>query len=149
VAAAHAAASGLSIAYRTGTAEALAQSGAAFDVVLNMEVIEHVADRPLFAAAASRLVKPGGAMIAATLNRTAKSFLLAIVGAEYGLRWLPRGTHEWRKFVRPSELVPLLRRNGLVVEEITGMSYDPLGGTWTLSRDLDVNYLIVATRPAE
>lgn len=148
VARAHAAESGLAVEYRHTTVEHLAATAAPFDVVLAMEVVEHVADRDLFLATASRLVKPGGAFVAATLNRTAKSFLLAIVGAEYVLGWVPRGTHRWEKFVRPSELVATLRRNGLSPTEITGLVYDLAHGSWSPSRDLDVNYMLLATRPA-
>jgi 2-polyprenyl-6-hydroxyphenyl methylase/3-demethylubiquinone-9 3-methyltransferase len=148
VARAHALAGGLSIDYRVATAESLAAAGERFDAVLALEVIEHVADRGLFLAAAAALVRPGGGLVAATINRTAKSFLLAIVGAEYLLRWLPVGTHEWRKLVRPSELVPPLRRAGLVVEALAGVAYDPVAGEWRLAaRDLDVNYMLFARRP--
>ena len=142
----HAAEAGLDIDYRHTSAEALAEAGAAFDVVLNMEVVEHVADVAAFMAACAALVKPGGAMVAATLNRTPKSFALAIVGAEYVLRWLPRGTHDWRKFVRPSELAAQLRRNGMEVTEMTGVHYNPLNATWRLARDLDVNYMAFAVK---
>ena len=144
----HAAEQGLEIDYRQGTAEALAASGAAFDLVLVLEILEHVADRDAFLTACSALVKPGGLLVAATLNRTPKAFALAIVGAEYLLRWLPRGTHDWRKFVRPSELAAGLRRGGLAIEALTGVAYDPISGSWRLSPDLDVNYMIAATRPA-
>jgi 2-polyprenyl-6-hydroxyphenyl methylase / 3-demethylubiquinone-9 3-methyltransferase len=144
----HAAEGGLEIDYRLGSAEELAASGARFDVVLAMEILEHVADRDAFLDACAALTRPGGLFIAATLNRTAKSFALAIVGAEYVLRWLPAGTHDWRKFVRPSELAAALRRNGLAIEGLTGVAYDPVSGSWRLSRDLDVNYMIAATRPA-
>jgi 2-polyprenyl-6-hydroxyphenyl methylase/3-demethylubiquinone-9 3-methyltransferase len=145
----HAERMGLAIEYRFATAEELAAEGRRFDVVLNMEVVEHVADRDAFLDAASALVAPGGLMAVATLNRTAKSWLLAIVGAEYVLRWLPRGTHEWRKFVRPSEIAGGLRRNGLAVEAMTGVAFDPLRDRWSLAPgDLDVNYMLAATRPA-
>jgi 2-polyprenyl-6-hydroxyphenyl methylase/3-demethylubiquinone-9 3-methyltransferase len=149
VARAHAAEGGLAIDYRVAAAEALAAEGARFDVVLAMEVVEHVADLPLFLGAAAALVKPGGAFAAATINRTPKSFLFAIVGAEYLLRWLPAGTHDWRKLVRPSELVPPLRRAGLRVEALCGVAYDPLAREWRLAPgDLDVNYMAFATRAA-
>ncbi len=147
VARAHAEESGLAIAYRQVTAEALAESGAGFDVVLALEVVEHVADPRLFLAAAARLVKPGGAFIAATLNRTPKAFLFAIVGAEYVLRWLPRGTHRWDKFLRPSELAAGLRSEGLVVKELCGLTYNPLADRWSLGDDLDVNYFLFADKP--
>ena len=146
IAALHAAGAGLDIDYRAATAEALAEAGESFDLVLNMEVVEHVADTAAFLAASAALVKPGGAMVVATLNRTPKAFALAIVGAEYVLGWLPRGTHDWRKFLRPSELAAGLRRGGLEIEEITGVAYNPLAATWRLARDLDVNYMVLAVR---
>lgn len=143
----HAEESGLGIDYRHTTAEALAETGAQFDVVLNMEVVEHVADVTAFIAASAALVKPGGAMLAATLNRTPKSYLFAIVGAEYVLRWLPRGTHDWRKFVRPSELAAALRAQKMDVAELTGVAFNPLAGDWHLApRDLDVNYMALAVK---
>ncbi len=146
VASLHAQNSGLDIDYRHTTAENLAASGEKFDIILNMEVIEHVADLEGFAAACCEMLKPGGLMFVATLNRTVKSYALAIVGAEYILRWLPKGTHNWKKFLRPSEVTRLLRANGLQIEQMTGASYNPLDGTWRLSRDLDVNYMLFATR---
>ena len=142
----HAAETGLEIDYRCLAAEDLVEAGADFDLVLNMEVVEHVADVDGFLAACGALVAPGGASVAATLNRTPKSYLLAIVGAEYVLRWLPRGTHDWRKFLRPSELVAHLRRAGLEVREMTGVTYNPLNAAWRLSRDLDVNYMVFAVK---
>jgi 2-polyprenyl-6-hydroxyphenyl methylase/3-demethylubiquinone-9 3-methyltransferase len=145
-AAAHAAQSGLDIDYRCMTAEALLEEGAQYDMVLNMEVVEHVADRDGFLATSAALMKPGGLMIVATLNRTAKSFALAIVGAEYVLRWLPRGTHDWRRFVRPSELARGLRDGGAQVSRFAGVTYSPLTDKWRITRDLDVNYMAVATR---
>jgi 2-polyprenyl-6-hydroxyphenyl methylase/3-demethylubiquinone-9 3-methyltransferase len=141
---AHAEQSGLAIDYRAIAAETLAEAGERFDVVLALEIVEHVADLDAFLAAATTLVRPGGALIVATLNRTVKSYLFAIIGAEYVLGWLPRGTHEWRKFVRPSELAALLRRNRLRIEEIAGVTYNPLGDSWALSTDLDVNYMAFA-----
>lgn len=148
IAALHAAESKLDIDYRHATAEDLAAAGDTFDAVLNMEVVEHVADVDSFLGASAALVRPGGVMIVATLNRTPKSFLLAIVGAEYVLRWLPRGTHEWRRFVRPSELSQGLRRAGLEIAEMTGVAFNPLTDRWRLApRDLDVNYMILAERP--
>jgi 2-polyprenyl-6-hydroxyphenyl methylase/3-demethylubiquinone-9 3-methyltransferase len=144
----HAEEGGLEIDYRLGSAEELAASGAQFDLVLAMEILEHVADRAAFLAACTALTRPGGLLIAATLNRTPKAFALAIVGAEYLLRWLPAGTHDWRKFVRPSELASDLRRNGLAVEALTGVAYDPISGSWRLTGDLDVNYMLAATKPA-
>ncbi len=142
IAALHAEQAGLSITYRHATAEALAEAGERYDLVLNMEVVEHVADLDGFLDASCALVKPVGAMVVATLNRTPKAFLLAIVGAEYLLRWLPRGTHDWRRFVRPSELAAALRRGRITVSQITGVTYNPLTDAWRRSRDLDVNYMV-------
>jgi 2-polyprenyl-6-hydroxyphenyl methylase / 3-demethylubiquinone-9 3-methyltransferase len=147
VARAHAEGAGLDIAYRQAAAEDLAAAGESFDAVLALEIVEHVADPALFLAAAARLVRPGGAFIASTLNRTPKAFVFGILGAEYLLRWLPRGTHQWRKFLRPSELAAGLRPQGLAVKDIAGLSYSPLTGRWTLSDDLGVNYLLFAVRP--
>jgi 2-polyprenyl-6-hydroxyphenyl methylase / 3-demethylubiquinone-9 3-methyltransferase len=148
VARAHAAESGLEIDYRHTTVEALAAAGESYDVVLSLEVVEHVADLGAFLGACAGVLKPGGAMILATLNRTPKAFALAIVGAEYLLRWLPRGTHDWRKFVKPSELGRHLRAHGLAIEDLTGLAYNPLNDKWTAApRDLDVNYMAVATKP--
>jgi 2-polyprenyl-6-hydroxyphenyl methylase/3-demethylubiquinone-9 3-methyltransferase len=145
----HAGESGLRIDYRHDSVEALADSGAAYDAVLNMEVVEHVADVDGFLAASAKLVRPGGAMILATLNRTPKAFLLAIVGAEYLLRWLPRGTHDWRRFLRPSEVARRLQDGGLEIAELTGVAYNPLTDSWRLApHDLDVNYMLVAVRPS-
>ena len=139
----HAEEAGLEIDYRHTTAEALAAEGAVFDAVLNMEVVEHVADLQAFLAASCSLVTPGGAMVLATLNRTPKAFLLAVVGAEYLLRWLPRGTHDWRRFRRPSEIVAGLRAGGVAAKEVVGLSYNPLGDTWRLDRrDTDINYMV-------
>ncbi len=146
-AAEHAAEARLDIDYRHSTAEAFSESGASFDLVLNMEVVEHVADVTAFLQAAAALVAPGGAMALATLNRTPKSFALAIVGAEYILRWLPRGTHDWRRFLRPSELVASLRAAGLETRELTGVTYNPLTGAWRLApHDLEVNYMVFAVK---
>ncbi|MEE8189024.1 MAG: bifunctional 2-polyprenyl-6-hydroxyphenol methylase/3-demethylubiquinol 3-O-methyltransferase UbiG [Kiloniellales bacterium] len=146
VAALHAKDGGLTIDYRHTSAEELAEAGASYDLVLNMEVVEHVADVAAFLEAAAALVAPGGAMALSTLNRTPKAFLLGIVGAEYLLRWLPRGTHDWRKFLRPSEVAGLLRPRGLDVAEITGVSYNPLAAAWRLSDDVEVNYMLFAVR---
>lgn len=147
IAALHAEQGRLSIDYRHTTAESLYEAGERFDIILNMEVVEHVADIGSFLKASSGLVSDGGIMIAATLNRTVKSFALAIVGAEYVLRWLPRGTHNWRRFVRPSELAGGMRHAGLTVKSFTGVIFNPLTGTWSLNeRDLDVNYMMVAVR---
>ena len=142
----HAEAGGLSIDYRVTAAEALADAGERFDVVLAMEVVEHVADVDLFVSRCAGMVKPGGLMVAATLNRTLKSFALAILGAEYVLRWLPRGTHQWDKFVTPAELERALARAGLRVSDATGVVYHPLSDTWRLSADMAVNYMMVAER---
>jgi len=148
-AASHAAETGVPVEYRHGTAEDLADSGDSFDVVLAMEIVEHVADIDLFLGALARLTRPGGLLFMATLNRTPKSFLMAIVGAEYVLRWLPRGTHDWRKFLRPSELVGGLRRHDLLVEDMTGLTYNPLSDRFALApKDLDVNYMLRATKAA-
>lgn len=142
----HADEAGLSIDYRATTAEALLASGASFDIVLSLEVIEHVSDIDLFLDACTGLVADGGAMSLATLNRTPKSFLFGIVGAEYVMRWLPRGTHSWQKFVRPSELARGLRRNGLAVSDISGLSFNMLSDSWRLSADVSVNYILFANR---
>jgi 2-polyprenyl-6-hydroxyphenyl methylase / 3-demethylubiquinone-9 3-methyltransferase len=146
VARAHAVESGAVVDYRDTTAEALAQEGERFDVVLAMEVVEHVNDVPSFIATCASLVKPGGLFFAATLNRTLKSFALAIVGAEYVLRWLPRGTHRWDKFVTPEELEEAIEDAGLRVTGERGVIYNPLADRWRLSADMDVNYMLVAAR---
>lgn len=148
VASLHARESGLVIDYRLGNAEDLAAAGESFDIVLALEIIEHVADVPLFVSAISRLARPGGLVLVATMNRTWKAFAMAIVGAEYVLRWLPRGTHDWKKFLRPSEVAAELRRNGLNTAEVRGMTYNPLGDRWSLSADTDVNYILTAAKPA-
>jgi 2-polyprenyl-6-hydroxyphenyl methylase/3-demethylubiquinone-9 3-methyltransferase len=142
----HAEASGLAIDYRCTTAEALADAGEEFDIVLAMEVVEHVADVPLFVQSCAAMVKPGGLMIAATLNRTLKSFALAIVGAEYILRWLPVGSHRWDKFVTPNELEIAMELGGLRVTASQGVIYDILADRWQLSNDTDVNYMLVAEK---
>lgn len=144
----HAAASKLDIDYRVGLAEDLTAEGKRFDIVLALEVVEHAADVGAFVAAACALMAPGGMLVMATLNRTLKSFAFAIVGAEYVMRWLPRGTHDWRKFLRPSKLVGEMRRGGADVTELTGVAYNPLSDSWRLSADLDVNYMVVAVKPA-
>ena len=142
----HAAQSGLAIDYRNTTAEALAEGGEVFDVLLAMEVVEHVADVGLFVDLAASMVKPGGLMFVATLNRTMKSFALAIVGAEYILRWLPRGTHQWDKFVTPNELEIAIEQGGLELIGETGVVYNLLADRWQLSTDMDVNYMVVADK---
>jgi 2-polyprenyl-6-hydroxyphenyl methylase / 3-demethylubiquinone-9 3-methyltransferase len=146
VARAHAEASGLPIDYGVATAESVAASNRQFDAVLALEIIEHLADPAVFFGCAGALVGEGGVFIGATLNRTARSFALAIIGAEYLLGWLPPGTHDWRKFIRPSEFVTGLRRNGLHPTELIGVSYDWLSGEWSLSQDLTVNYMIMVVR---
>lgn len=146
-AAVHAADGEVPVAYRCATAEELAAEPQRFDAVLALEVVEHVADVGLFLDACCRLMKPDGMLVLSTLNRTPKAFLLAIVGAEYLLRWLPRGTHDWRKFLRPSEIAAHLRRNGVVVRDLTGVVFDPVRDQFRLSpRDLDVNYMLWAAR---
>jgi 2-polyprenyl-6-hydroxyphenyl methylase / 3-demethylubiquinone-9 3-methyltransferase len=145
-AAAHAEQSGVTVDYRATTAEQLAADGERFDVVLAMEVVEHVADVKSFVATCASMVNPGGLMIAATLNRTLKSFALAIVGAEYILRWLPRGTHQWDKFVTPNELELAFELAGLAVTGERGVIYNPFADRWQLSSDMDVNYMLVAER---
>jgi 2-polyprenyl-6-hydroxyphenyl methylase/3-demethylubiquinone-9 3-methyltransferase len=142
----HAASSHLSIDYRCTTAEDLADSNERFDVVLAMEVVEHVIDVPAFVRRCAEMVNPDGLMVVATLNRTLKSFALAIVGAEYILRWLPRGTHQWDKFVTPNELEIALQDAGLEVLGRKGMIYDLLADSWRLAGDTDVNYLVTATK---
>ncbi|MFZ0068976.1 MAG: bifunctional 2-polyprenyl-6-hydroxyphenol methylase/3-demethylubiquinol 3-O-methyltransferase UbiG [Pseudolabrys sp.] len=143
----HAAGADVVVDYRATTAEDLAAANERFDVVLAMEVVEHVADVDAFVATCATTVRPGGLMIAATLNRTLKSFALAIVGAEYVLRWLPRGTHQWEKFVTPVELENAIERNGLQVTGERGVIYNPFADRWQLSSDMDVNYMLVAQRP--
>lgn len=146
VARAHAEAGGLKITYLQCAAEDMVERRESFDIVLAMEVIEHVANVDAFIASCAHLVRPGGLMFFATLNRTAKAFALAIVGAEYVMRWLPRGTHDWRKFVKPSELARPLREAGFAIEQMTGVAYNPLADRWSLTRDLDVNYMLAAKR---
>lgn len=142
----HAEAMGLAIDYRVTGPESIAEAGKSFDTVLALEVIEHAADPADFLAAVSVLVRPGGAFIGATLNRTPRSFALAIVGAEYLFGWLPSGTHDWRKFLRPSEFVLGLRRNGFVATQLAGLIYDLPRAEWSLSPDLRVNYMVAAVR---
>ena len=144
----HAQTGGLTIDYRATAAEALAGAGETFDAVLAMEVVEHVADLAAFVRCCAGMVAPGGLMITATLNRTLKSFALAIVGAEYVLRWLPRGTHRWDKFVTPNELEAVLERSGLRMIDERGVVYNILLDGWQLSDDMDVNYMVAAERPA-
>lgn len=143
----HAERTGVPVDYRTTTAEALAAAGERFDAVLAMEIVEHVADLDAFVAACAAMVRPGGLTVFATINRTAKAFALAIVGAEYVLGWLPRGTHRFAKLVRPAELEAAFLRHGLTPREPVGVAYNPLRDAWALGRDTDVNYLLVALRP--
>lgn len=133
----------LDIDYRVATAEDLAAAGEHFDVILNMEVIEHVSDPQAFLRICAGMLKPGGLMFIATLNRTLKSFGLAIIGAEYVLGWLPRGTHQWEKFITPEELKSWMAATALEPVDDTGVTYNPLAGTWRRARDMDVNYMIV------
>ena len=147
VASLHAAESGLPIDYRATTSESLAEAGESFDVVLAMEVVEHVSDIELFLQSSASMVRPGGLMVVATLNRTMKAYALAIVGAEYILRWLPTGTHSWEKFVTPDEMERAMAPTGLEVVERVGVTYNPLADKWSPSKDLDVNYMIRFDRP--
>jgi len=140
----HASQSGLAIDYRNASTETLAQAGEAFDVVLAMEVLEHVAAADPFIELAAAMVRPGGLLFVATLNRTIKSYALAVVGAEYIFRWLPCGTHQWDKFITPNELEIAIERNGLHVVAATGVVYRLLADRWQLSPDMDVNYMVVA-----
>ena len=142
----HAGDAGVAVDYRATTAEVLAAKER-FDVVLAMEVVEHVIDVGAFVTTCATMVRPGGLMIIATLNRTLKSFALAIVGAEYVLRWLPRGTHQWDKFVTPVELEAAIEHSGLQVTGERGVIYNPFADRWQLSSDMDVNYMLVAQRP--
>lgn len=143
----HAAEAGLTIDYRIAAVEDLAATAERFDLVCAMEVIEHVPDQPAFLEHAAALAKPDrGALVMATLNRTMRSFALGIVAAEYVLGWLPKGTHSWSRFVRPSEAVRPLRRGGLEIEDLTGVTYDPLRDRFRLTRDPAVNYMLFATR---
>ena len=144
----HARESGLSIEYRQLTAEELVAEGTHYDVVLNMEVVEHVADLPLFMAACNRLLGDRGLQFIATINRNPWSWLIAIVGAEYVLGWLPRGTHRWSRFVRPAELESMLRADGLAVDDITGVAVNPLSRRFSLSPRVAVNYMLCASRTA-
>lgn len=147
VAQVHAAQSGLEIDYRHTTAEALAAAGEQFDVVLNMEVVEHVADPLAYLTACRALLKPGGLHLCSTINRNPKSFAMAIVGAEWVMRWLPKGTHEWQKFITPDELYALLEKAGMEPVDRKGYVFNPVSWRWTISdRDLSVNYVTAALR---
>ncbi|HTI67229.1 MAG TPA: bifunctional 2-polyprenyl-6-hydroxyphenol methylase/3-demethylubiquinol 3-O-methyltransferase UbiG [Caulobacteraceae bacterium] len=147
----HAEAAGLTIDYRCATAEQLLDEGALpFDVVLNMEVVEHTADPGQYLRDTARLVAPGGLMILATLNRTLKALALAKIGAEYVLGWLPRGTHDWNKFLKPDEVKAFLEDEPVTVEGPFGVSYNPLADRWSISADTDVNYMMTVSRsPAD
>jgi 2-polyprenyl-6-hydroxyphenyl methylase/3-demethylubiquinone-9 3-methyltransferase len=142
----HAAQSGLAIDYRACTPEQL--EGRQFDVVMSMEVVEHVPDVPAFLAATAASLKPGGAFFGATMNRTPKAFALAIVGAEYVLRWLPRGTHDWKKFIKPAEFAAALRASSVEVKAFEGMHFSLIRDRWELCRNLDVNYLLFGVKAA-
>jgi 2-polyprenyl-6-hydroxyphenyl methylase / 3-demethylubiquinone-9 3-methyltransferase len=144
---AHAGSAALAIDYRTEPVETMAATGNQFNAVLALEVIEHVPDPDAFLHAAASLVSPGGALILSTLNRTARAFVLGIVAAERILGWVPRGTHDWRRFRRPSELAATMRRYGLVLDAMAGLSYDPIRDHWQLTSDVAVNYLIMAVHP--
>lgn len=144
----HAEQSGLEIDYRAETSEALAAAGEKFDIILNMEVVEHVADVDLFLTSCADMLKPGGLMFVATINRTMKAMALAIIGAEYVLRWLPRGTHQYEKLVRPEEITTPLGNSGLSLIDQTGVFYNPLQDQWNLSNDMDVNYMMLLERKA-
>jgi 2-polyprenyl-6-hydroxyphenyl methylase / 3-demethylubiquinone-9 3-methyltransferase len=143
----HAEQSGLTIDYRHATAEAIAAAGERFDVVLNMEVVEHVADPQAYLTACQELLKPGGLMICSTLNRNPKSFMMAIIGAEWVMRWLPKGTHDWAKFITPDELYALITGAGLRPVDRKGMVFNPVTWRWSLSdRDLSVNYVTTSIK---
>ena len=149
VAQVHAESAGLIIDYRHTTAEDLAAAGERFDVVLNMEVVEHVSDPQGYLTACQQLLKPGGLMICSTLNRNPKSYVMAIIGAEYVMRWLPKGTHDWKKFITPDELYDLIRKAGLDPVDRKGMVFNPLGWSWALSsRDLSCNYVTTSVKRA-
>jgi 2-polyprenyl-6-hydroxyphenyl methylase / 3-demethylubiquinone-9 3-methyltransferase len=147
IAKAHAAAAGVGVDYRKATAEELVAKKQRFDVVLAMEVVEHVPDVPAFMATAGTLVKPGGLLAAATINRTKRSFAMAIVGAEYILRWLPAGTHDWNKFVTPDELEAAIRGGCIDVFDRQGVVFNPLTGAWMMARDMAVNYVMAGRKP--
>ena len=147
VASEHARSQDFAIEYRCTSAETLAAEGATFDIVTALEIIEHVANIELFYDALARLVKPGGLLIVSTLNRTAKSYALGIVAAEYILRWVPKGTHDWKRFVKPSEMAKMLTARGFTIHDTTGLCFQPLAGSFTLNPlDLDVNYFLTATK---
>ncbi|MEM8878624.1 MAG: bifunctional 2-polyprenyl-6-hydroxyphenol methylase/3-demethylubiquinol 3-O-methyltransferase UbiG [Pseudomonadota bacterium] len=144
----HSEKTGVPVDYRCTSAEELAEAGEKFDVVLNMEVVEHVADVGLFMQSCCSMVKPGGLMFVATINRTAKAFALAIIGAEYVLGWLPKGTHQFDKLVKPSELDAAFDANGMRRVDAQGVFYNVLADEWRVSRDMDVNYMVLAEKPS-
>jgi 2-polyprenyl-6-hydroxyphenyl methylase/3-demethylubiquinone-9 3-methyltransferase len=143
----HAAQSGLSIDYRATTSEALSDAGETFDIILNMEVVEHVADVELYLQSCARMLRPGGLMFIATINRNMKARALAIFMAEDVLRWLPKGTHQYEKLVRPDEIRAALVDTGLDVIDTLGVTYNPLADAWGKSKDIDVNYMMLTARP--
>lgn len=142
----HAKNSGLTIDYRCTTSEDLAATGAQFDCVMALEIVEHVADVPLFVKSCSDLVRPKGQLFMSTLNRTLKSYAIGIIAAEYILRWVPKGTHQWDKFLEPAELNDYLEKNGITIQSLKGLTLDPFTNSWRLSDDLDVNYLLSAIK---
>ena len=146
IAKAHSALSELDINYQCATVESLSDKGEQYDVVLALEIVEHVADVAGFVASCAAVVKPGGLIIFSTLNRTVKSYLMAIVGAEYVVQWVPKGTHEWSKFLTPAELAASLRDQGLILTDIRGMVFNPLKWAWELSSNTDVNYFMTAVK---
>lgn len=147
IARSHADETGVAVEYRAGTAEELLAEGRTFDVVLNLEVVEHVADIESYMSAAAGLIAPGGMTIVSTINKTLKALMLAKFAAEYVLGWLPPGTHDWNKFVAPGTLHGTLERAGLGIVETKGLAFDPLGWNWRMSSDTDVNYMVAAKRP--
>jgi 2-polyprenyl-6-hydroxyphenyl methylase/3-demethylubiquinone-9 3-methyltransferase len=142
----HAERAGVPVDFRNETVESVVARGETFDIVLAMEVVEHVADVQAFVNACTQAVKPGGCLVMATINRTLRSFASAIVGAEYVLQWLPKGTHEWDRFVTPDELTDAIGKAGFAVNDLTGVGYNPLRDSWSLSQDLSVNYMLLASR---
>jgi 2-polyprenyl-6-hydroxyphenyl methylase/3-demethylubiquinone-9 3-methyltransferase len=146
VASIHAQKEDLQIEYINTSAEELTKTGRKFDIVLNMEVIEHVADVESFMQASAQLVKPNGLMLVATINRTAKSYAFAIVGAEYVLRWLPRGTHDWKKFLKPHEINNLFEKNNIKLLESSGVKYNPIKDNFSLDKNLDINFMMLGRK---
>lgn len=148
IASIHAEKMGADVNYAHKTAEQLVEEGQQFDVVLNMEVVEHVDNVPLYLKSCAALVKPGGLLFTATINRTARAYALAIVGAEYVLRWLPKGTHDYSKFLAPEEITSVLEREGLRIKDKCGVTYSPFRDEWSRSRDMNVNYMVLMEKPA-